>query len=542
MAPNFSASPTALRAARRFAVACAAVLAGALVAASPIFAAPSAKACSALAKSLKPKAKLKKALARLRSEAPSVELARWVDASPAGPAHCFVTGFLYTSNAAAPRRIAELNRVRFQLRMPTSWNQKLHFRGVGGYGGEFPTLPAGAIDPLALGYATAGTDTGHTGNVGDASFAADATKLADFYDRGVHAATVGAKKVIAAYYGAPAQRAYFEGCSGGGRQAVWEAMAYPADFDGIIAGAPAGTADANATGAWNQAHVYPDANQLASPALPVAKLAALGQAVLARCDAVDGIADGILEDPRACDFDAARDAPQCAPGDEANAACLSPAESAVANAIYQGPDVGPPLRGPLPGGEIGPLGWQIWIVQNDFTALKPTLQYAFTAAFFQHVALAPKSFRDLDFATRQVQLPAVSGIRLDRPLAAYQARGGKLLLWHGWNDPVLSPLGTVELFDDIGTELGPVTRDDFARLYMMPGVYHCADEPSLLPGPALFDALGALERWVENGERPDALIASHPLRGTRPICPYPQRATRIDPSGDAFDAANFRCE
>jgi len=234
------------------------------------------------------------------------------------------------------------------------------------------------------------------------------------------------------------------------------------------------------------------------------------------------------------------DLAECAPGDATNPACLTSSEIAVAKAIYDGPGVGPWLRGPLPGGEGGGQGWNIWLVQNLYTSGQPTLQYAFVAGFFRDLASPSADFRAFDFATGAISLPTREGFTLPADLDGYSASGGKLLLWHGYNDPVISPLISIELFEGIGKTLGPVTRDDFLRLYMLPGVNHCQVSER---APYRFDALTALERWIEQRTRPDELIATNPTRGmSRPLCPYPQRARLIDPNGSTTDAANFQCQ
>jgi feruloyl esterase len=491
---------------------------------------PSPTACAKLVKRFKVATTPKKAQKLARKGKPSVVGALWVPAAGGAPEHCRVTGHVETGDIASGQ-----NRVGFELLLPTTWNDKLHFRGNGGFAGSVPALASG---PFQRGYAVAGTDTGHQGTNEDASWAAaSAAKRADFLDRGVHAAAQGVKQVIARYYRARSWRSYFEGCSTGGRQGLWQAIRYPADFDGVIAGAPADLEIVMASFAWNQQHMYPNPAQLGAPALPFDKLPALERAVLAACDALDGITDGILDDPRECAFDAIRDLPLCAPGNASDPNCFTAAQRGIVDAIYRGPGGVHRAPGYAKGGEGDPRNWKTWMVWSQLAADRPSLQHVLVDAFFRNFPAPGRDFRSFDAANGSFDLREPAGFAAAGDLRPYQQRGGKLLLWHGWADAAIPPLGTIASFDAIAASVGPTTRDDFARLYMAPGVFHCGGGP----GPSSFDALGALEGWVERGQRPAAIVASG-SGITRPLCPYPQRARRIDPSGSPTNAANFRCE
>jgi len=214
---------------------------------------PSRSACTKLLKKFKLAAKPNKVLVRAAAGAPTVTSASFIPALAGSPEYCRVSGFIYTTNAAAPLAVSELNRVGFQLNLPTTWNRKLYFLGNGGYAGSIPFDPNLLPGPIERGYATAGTDTGHVG--GDSSWAVgQPTRVVDYLDRGVHVATLAVKQLASRYYGSAPQLAYFEGCSNGGRQGVWEAIRYPDDFDGIVAGAPVDFQQLLASGSWNQQH------------------------------------------------------------------------------------------------------------------------------------------------------------------------------------------------------------------------------------------------------------------------------------------------
>ncbi len=510
---------------------CALAFAAVSLAAPALEAAPSQTGCAQLVADFKPAMKAKKIRKRARSGKPSVLAASWVPAAAGVPEHCQVSGFVDTGDKAVG-----LNRVNFEVDLPTPWNSKLHFSGNGGFAGSLPALTTA----LTLGYASAGTDTGHQGTNEDASWAAaGAPKRIDFLDRGVHAASVGVKQVIARYYGTGARRAYFEGCSTGGKQGLWEAFQYPADFDGIIAGAPADFEIVMTSFAWNQRHMYPNPAQLSTPALPVAKLGTLERSVLSACDALDGIADGILDDPRDCPFNASTDLPVCAPGNASDPNCFTANEIAVIDAIYRGPGGIHRAPGYAKGGEGDPRNWKTWMVLSNLTSDRPSLQHLLVDNFFRNFVSPPIDFRTFDATNGAYNLREPTGFATSGDLRGFQQRGGKLLLWHGWADAAIPPLATLTTFEGTAASLGAVTRDDFVRLYMAPGVFHCANGP----GPDTFDALAALDAWVENGQRPNAIVASHRTNGmTRPLCPYPQRAVLINPSGSTTNAANFRCQ
>jgi feruloyl esterase len=467
---------------------------------------------------------------------------------------------LYKSLPAFCRVVAEAkptsdSDIKLEVWLPVSrWNGKLQGIGNGGF--------AGLIDRVQLamsvkaGYAATATDTGHTGGPFDAGWAmGHPEKIIDFGHRGIHEMTRVAKTVIAAYYSKPPQRSYFAGCSGGGREALMEAQRYPEDYDGILAGAPA-----NYFTALLAAAAY-DAQVLAKDSasfIPPAKIPTIAAAVNAACDEVDGVHDGILNDPRQCHFDPATI--QCK-GEDSDK-CLTAAQVTTLKRLYAGTlDAKRHVVYPgfLPGGEEGESGWGLWITGP---APAKSLMAGFYNGFFSNFVFAKP---DWDYKTFKVDADlkaanerAAQALNSTDPyLKAFQARGGKLVLYHGWSDPVITALNTIDYYESVIKRMGQRDVDSFVRLYMAPGVQHCGGGP----GPDSFGAANdlkfddpqhsvyaSLEQWVEKATAPSMIIASKfegqdpkHAKMTRPLCPYPQ-AAKYKGSGDPNDAANFECE
>jgi feruloyl esterase len=480
-----------------------------------------------------------------RVDQATIVSATWTSASATLPAHCLVLGYVTTGD-----KRQGFNHVNIEVRLPESWNGKFYVGGNGGFAGSFQ---ANINVPLGRGYATARTDTGHQGSAIDASWAQDSpTKVVDFGYRAVHETAVAGKELVQDFYGKKAKHSYFQGCSRGGGQALMEAQRFPKDFDGIIGGAPAYNWSRFMIGfAWNEVAMYPDRANLSSPVLPLAKLPYVEQQVLANCDAVDGITDGIIDDPRACTFNADSHLAKCAVGDAANPRCLTTAELNVVKAVYQGPSnsQGQIFPGFPVGGESQPGGWNTWIVgaSNLFGAY-PNLHYAFGGDFFKYLAYPNQDdgsfdIHDFDFETAPPTLDFIGGIlnATDPNLDRLERQGGKLILYNGWSDPAITALGTIDYFEQVAAALGQARTDTFMRLYLAPGMLHCGGGP----GPNEFDLLIPLEQWVENGIAPGAIVAVHRTGGVidieRPLCPYPQVARQINPSGSTVQAANFHC-
>jgi len=410
------------------------------------------------------------------------------------------------------------------------WNGKILMAGGGGFVGS---LSYGAMAAaLREGYATASTDTGHEG--GEAGFAlGHPEKVVDFAHRAVHETTVKTKAIVAAYYGRGARFSYWQGCSTGGRQGLMEAQRYPEDFDGIIAGAPANNQIRLC--AWRMAVV---AATLKDPAraLPVAKTALLNKAVLNACDALDGVKDRLLADPRNCHFNPATLLCRGPEQDD----CLTAGQLETVKMAYSdarkhnGELIYPRLP---PGGE---LGWRL-----PGQAKEPG---SIDVGMFRFIAHQDASWDwrtfDLDRDTALAQERAGFMEANSPDLSAFKARGGKLLIYHGWNDGgsggAISALNSIAYYESVLARMGP-DQKRWLRLFLVPGMAHCGGGP----GPNQFSALAALERWCESGMAPDRIVAAKVIDGrvemTRPLCPYPQVAV-YSGVGSINDEGNFACK
>jgi hypothetical protein len=435
----------------------------------------------------------------------------------------------------------------------SGWNGNFRGQGNGGFAGEIYYHDLGLA--VRGGYAAASTNTGHSGEATEASWAlGHPEKVTDFGYRGIHEMTRVAKAVTKAYYGNKLQHSYFAGCSNGGRQALMEAQRFPEDYDGILAGAPANLWTGLLTKALSDAQAL-----TLDPAsyIPSSKLPAIARAVNVACDAQDGVTDGIVNDPRQCHFDPA--AMLCKDGD--SDACLTAPQITTLKKLYQGPrdakgnEIFP---GYVPGAEEGPGGWGTWI-----TGAGPgkSLMFAFGGGYFSNMVYEKAGWNYKEANIDQALQAAVEKTAgklnaTDANLAAFKAHGGKLIVYHGWNDPAISALGTINYYNSVAARMGQSTTDAFVRLYMAPGVQHCVGGP----GPDSFGQGGsdskdprhnmelALEQWVQKGNAPSAIIATKDAEGaqantakmTRPLCPYPQVA-KYKGQGDPNDAANFVC-
>jgi len=418
--------------------------------------------------------------------------------------------------------------IRAEVWLPLEgWNGKFQAVGNGDAAGVISY--EAMADALARGYATSSTDTGHVGNT--MAFAlGHREKYVDFGYRAVHEMTARAKVVIEAFYRMPPTRSYWNGCSQGGRQGITEAIRYPADYDGIVAGAPA----------IDYMHLH--AARLAlnrfvhrtdDSYIPPAKYPAIHRAALAACDAVDGVVDGLIADPFRCRFDPA--VLKCRQDDAAS--CLTAAQVETARAMYA-PVVDPTTRRVVspallqPGSE---LGW------SRLAGREPLINAvdAFRYVVFKNANWDWRGFRLAPDLPRA--LAADEGVidRTDANLQPFFDAGGKLLMYHGWADPQVSAAATVDYFDAVVDATAKQAEGRSIELYMAPGVNHCRGGE----GPDTFDAVGALDAWVENG-RLAPIVASHaadaPIDRTRPLCPYPQIAQYVG-KGSLDDAANFRC-
>lgn len=426
--------------------------------------------------------------------------------------------------------------IGFRMVLPTgTWTQRYLQVGCGGLCGRI-SLDVGAAEacqPLETGqFVVASTDMGHQGM--DATFGRDAQKRADFAHRAVHLTRQASKKLIQAYYGRPEAFAYFTGCSDGGREALMEAQRYPDDFDGIIAGAAALNFQVqNALyHAW-QARANQDANGKAI--LTAARLPLLHSTVMKQCDGLDGQVDGLITDPRACSVDL--QAVQCEASQDSSA-CLTPAEVLAARRLYEGPrdlETGEHLTagGPQPGSELAWAGVFVPMSADQPIFSERIALQALGNLNFEQAPPSDFTLNDLHFnqETFDRLVPRHSLFDATNPdLSRFEAAGGKLILWHGWADPHISPLNTLAYHEALVAHMGEARAERFERLYLLPGVYHCSGGE----GPSLMDLLTPLMGWAERGQAPDAIITTQAGAETR-------RGQAFGaPTGEAPDGARSR--
>jgi len=408
-----------------------------------------------------------------------------------------------------------------------NWNNKYQAVGNGGWAGSISGFPQ-MQTALREGYATSGNDTGHKG--GDPAFAqGHPEKLVDFAYRANHEMVLKSKALVTAFYGRPARLSYWNGCSTGGRQGLMEAYKYPEDFDGVIAGAPANYQ--THLHAWDMM-VGTTARKDAQHFVSAPKLAALNKAVMAACDALDGVKDGLLNDPRKCKFDPSTLLCKAGNSDD----CLTPQELETVKVAYS---AAKKKSGELifPGKELGSeTGWGLFLAD---TPTPPMLSMgSFMYATYQDPNWDWKKF-DLDRDTAAAD-EKFGYVNAPPDLAAFKNHGGKLLLYHGWNDTAISPGNTVNYYESVVKKMSG-KQDNWIRLFMEPGMAHCQGGP----GPDQFNRVAAMERWRESNSAPDMLLASHVTGNnidmTRPLCPYPQVAV-YKGTGSTNDAANFSCK
>lgn len=456
------------------------------------------------------------------------------------PAFCLVKGSARPSSDSL---------VNFELWVPaTGWNGKLVVTGNGGYS---PALRRGDMAyALRQGYAAMGGDTGHQSADPNSMTWGQGhpEKIRDWGTRSVHAITVPGKTLLATLQGRPAARAYYYGCSTGGHQGYAEVQRYPEDFDGVIAGAPGNNRVAlNAEFLWRyQANRQPRTNNLI---LTPAKAALITAKAVEACDALDGVKDGVMTDPRQCTAERFNVASlQCRGADAAD--CLTAAQVKAAQDIYAGPknSRGPIYPGPVVGTEsTWPSYWGgTSPVRADFWSLWHFGNPQWDWWTFDY---------DKDYDAALAKLgPLVD--HNDTDIAAFKSRGGKLIAYHGWGDAVVSALDTIRYYEKVRAVQGSQqATDGFYRLFLAPGMAHCEGGT----GPTVFgnqgrqapnasaanDLLMALDQWVEKGVAPDAIVASQvdasgTATVTRPLCAYPKKAA-YKGSGSTNDARNFEC-
>ena len=439
------------------------------------------------------------------------------------------------------------SQIVFEVWLPLdNWNGKFAGVGNGGWAGIISYGPL--AEQLRRGYATASTNTGHEAGPGTnaAKFAFDKPEqLIDFAYRAHHETAMQAKALVQAFYGKPAQRSYFIGCSSGGYEGLMSAQRFPTDYDGIVAGMPANNWTRLMAGDFDATlAVLSDAASLLTPAA----LSVLHRGALAACDAPDGVTDGVVGDPQRCKFDPST---LVCTANQAPGSCLSPAQAEAARRVYQG------LKDPKTGAQLypglTPGSEPFWPNRN------PSNPFPIPIAHYKWLVFADpnwdwKTFAFTDPADYEAHVKAEAKLApilnaTDPNLRAFQKRGGKLIQYHGWVDQLISPQNSIDYYESVlsffggknNRNLAAAEVQRFYRLFMAPGVAHCGGGP----GPNTFDMQEALEQWVEHGTAPERIIATRSINGvvdrTRPLCPYPQLAI-YKGSGDTNDAASFVCK
>jgi len=421
--------------------------------------------------------------------------------------------------------------IRMEVWLPAdNWNGKIEVVGNGGWAGVISY--AAMAQAVKEGYAAASTDTGHEG--GNGMFAlGHPEKIVDFGYRAVHETVVKSKAITAAYYGKAPKYSYWNGCSTGGRQALVEVTRYPEDFDGVIAGAPA-----NPHLHLHASGVERAMEEMKNPqgALPPEKIALLHNAVLAACDGLDGLKDGLIGNPKACKFDPAT--LLCKSGDEGT--CLTAAQVErvkIVNADVKTKKGEIVWTGFEPGGELQYGGLR------STTASPGGGLDSIRILGYQNADWDWRMFDlDRDLAMADEKAGFIDAHTYD--LSAFKAHGGKLLLYHGWADQLIPPGNTINFYNGVLAKMETkpgAKQDDWMRLFMVPGMMHCQGGE----GPDQFNKMGVIERWREAGTAPAQIVASHvsgaAVDRTRPLCPYPQVAV-YSGVGSTNDANNFSCK
>jgi len=481
--------------------------------------------------------------ASFRAEAKIVSASR-VPAGGGIPEYCDVRGTI------APE-------VTFAIKLPTNWNSRFYMVGNGGLAG---TINFAAMDvALRRGFATAGTDTGHHGAPGsddgatrqDATFARPgpdnpnaARKVTDFLYEAVHETAVLGKEILKTFYGVAPRYSYWAGCSTGGRQGLIEAQRFPEDFDGYVVGAPVldfGTI-------WR--HVWNARAQIGPGTIAVEKLPLLADAVYKKCDAIDGLEDGLIGDPRNCTFDPAADLPKC-PADRDGPSCFTSGQTEALKKIYTGvQDSSGRLL--FPGQPFGaevlaPVGDGTTRSGWNGTIAGESVGLKLAESYMKYMALDPGAgsrwdYRSVDFDVDPAKTKTFAAAfnATDADLTALRRRGGRIIHYHGWADPSATALMSIDYYESVRRKMGAGTTSEFYRLFLIPGMFHCGGGV----GCDSVDWLSAIADWVEKGVAPDRLtgarLQSGAISRTRPLCPYPAMAT-YNGNGTIDTAKNFTC-
>ena len=476
-----------------------------------------------------------------------------VPAAAPNPRYCDVKGSLATNGEGAGPGSA-----RFEVMLPANWNGKFVFHGVGGLAGTL-TSSANPVDRalfLARGYATAITDTGHVSTDLTWEYTSpgqpNTARIVDYFYRAVHQVTLAAKQIVKAYYSSAAiSRSYFDGCSNGGKMGLIEAMRYPDDYDGVIAGAP--WLDPLGTSLWSLKNI----KALLSDYIPPSLFAAIDAEIKKQCDRNDGLADALIQNPAKCSFNPGTLVPAILTRRQADAlkSIINPVRDEKGGLVYPGSSVS--NLGQFPLGTTGPVN-ELEMQAANPQAPQPWGDAAPPANWNLGIGIILNlgfydSGVDLNNAVETNGMVKSATLKLlydhlgpdipDDParLAPFFDKGGKLLIYHGYNDLIISPYRSVWFYEDLAAKTGGYDKlQAHARLFMAPGMLHCSGGP----GPNAFETLSAMEKWVESGVAPDAIVASHATNGatdrTMPLCKFPEQA-HYKAKGEVNDAANWTC-
>ena len=483
----------------------------------------------------------------------TIDSATDVPAAAPNPEYCDVKGSVATSGEGAGP-----NSAGFEAALPANWNGKFIFKGVGGLAGNL-TSSANPVDQalfLTRGYATAITDTGHLST--DPAWEIlspgepNTPKVVDYFFRAVHEVTLATKMLVKDYYHTTTiAHSYFDGCSNGGKMGLLEAMHFPSDYDGIIAGSP--WLDPVGTSLWGLKNM----KALLDAYIPLPVFATVGAAVMKQCDAADGVADGLIQNPAKCAFNPDRLVPDTLTQKQADAlkSIMKPVTDEKGNLVYPGSSVG--NLGQVNGSPRGPVN------QLEMPAANPTSAHPWGQATPPgNWNLATGILLALGYYDLSVDLnnaiesngavkPAALKLVYDRlardipddpsKYGAFFSRGGKLLLYHGYDDLIISPYSSIWFYEDLAEKNGGYQKlEGQARLFMVPGMLHCNGGS----GPNAFDTLSALENWVEKGAAPDAISATHSTSNgvdrSMPLCKFPEQA-HYKGEGDVNDRSSWSC-
>ena len=493
------------------------------------------------------------ALTALNVPSMSITSATIVSAAAPNPAYCDVKGTVATSGESA-----EPGSANFQVLLPQNWNGKFIFNGVGGLAGSLNSSanPADVALFLAKGYATAVTDTGHL--VANPTWeysepgTPDMPKIVDYFYRAVHDVTLASKLLVKAYYHTDTiRRSYFDGCSNGGKMGLMEASRFPNDYDGIIAGSP--WLDPVGTSLWSLKNI----KALLDAYIPPAKFEAVAAAIVKQCDKADGVADGLIQNPAKCAFQPDALVPETLTQKQANAlkTIMNPVRDEQGKIIYPGASVG----------NLGQVNTTVRGLTNyldappsDPASAKPWGDATMPAnwSLSQNILMKLGYYdagQDMNNSIENSGVVKTDALNLvytrlaadipDDPSAysAYFTKGGKLLIYHGYDDLIISPYSSIWFYEDLAQENGGYAKlQQNARLFMVPGMQHCVTGA----GPNTFDTLSAMENWAERGMAPEAIPATHATNNavdrTMPLCKFPEQA-HYKGSGDPNSESSWSC-